>query len=217
MCGRFAQFSPDKIKDIFNIAEDKSGDLPFNYNVAPTQTVMAVVQESTRKIIPVRWELVTIWSKGKHYSLINIRDDTLRQKDTFDENFRNNRCIIPADGFYEWKKNGIKVPYFIRLKNGEPMAFAGIFNVLEGNVTSAIVTTRANPLLEIVHDRMPVILPENRWDEWLDNKIFDRESLLAMLMPYPENGLEAYQVTPEVNSSKNNKPEYIVRMGEMLK
>jgi len=220
MCGRFAQFNPAKIKEVFDIREacDKTSDLPFNYNVAPSQTVRMIIKEDERLILPARWELITVWSRGKDYTLINIRDETLRTKKTFDENFRFNRCIIPADGFFEWRKTDGSKPFYIHLKSGLPMAMAGLFNVLDEVVSCAIITTSANSLMEIIHDkkRMPVILPQSSWDEWLDNKHFDRDSLFSFLEPYPTEEMEAYEVTSKVNSARFNSPEYIVREGELL-
>src|SRR5271157_2061500 len=124
MCGRFAQFNPKKIKETFEIkdANDKAPDLPFYYNAAPSLTIRAIIKEEERKIVPLKWQLVTVWSLGKSYSLINVRDDTLRTKETFNENFRLNRCIIPADGFFEWRKTDGRQPFYIHLKSGEPMA-----------------------------------------------------------------------------------------------
>ncbi|MGA2141852.1 MAG: SOS response-associated peptidase [Brevinematales bacterium] len=221
MCGRFAQFSPGKIREIFDIrdANDRAADLPFNYNAAPTDTVRVVVKEDERVILPVRWEMLTAWSRGKSYKLINIRDDTLRKAGgTFEENFRRMRCIIPADGFFEWQKTEVRKPFYIRLKSGLPMAMAGLFNILDEAVSCAVITARANSLLEIIHDkkRMPVILPESRWDEWLDNSRFDRESLLASLAPYPAEEMEAYAVTDRVNSPLGSDPEYVTRKGDIL-
>lgn len=228
MCGRFAQFIPsDKIKDEFEIVDDEAPDLPFNFNAAPTDTVKMIVQNGERKAVPIRWGLVTKWSQGKNFSLINVRDDSFREKKTFNYNLEKERCIIPADGFFEWLKDTTpKTPYFIHLKSGEPLAFAGIYNVLEGKDnlkekgteirSAAIITTRSNSYLEKLHDRMPVILPKSRWAEWLDNKHFDKDKLLSYLAPYPDEEMEAYVVTTEVNSSKNNKPEFVVKAGMAL-
>lgn len=229
MCGRFAQFSPDDvIIDDFDIEDDEAPDLPFNYNIAPTQIVKTVLKEKGNRIVPLKWGLVTVWSQGKNFSLINVRDDSIREKKTFHKNFERNRCIIPADGFYEWKKDAKqKIPYFIHFKSSQLMAFAGLYNVLEGKDNRveegkeirsvAIITTGANTLMKGIHDRMPVILPKNRWEEWLDNGQFDHDKLLAFLEPYgAENEMEMYAVGTEVNSAKNNKPEFIVRKGEII-
>jgi putative SOS response-associated peptidase YedK len=219
MCGRFAQYNPRKIEETFGIKDEnnKAPDLPLYYNAAPSLAVRAVVWEKERMIVPLKWELTTLWSGSKNYSLINIRDDNLRAKDAFAENFRSERCIIPADGFFEWRKTGGRKPFFIRLKSGELMALAGLFSGSGENASCAIITTAANSLLELIHDkkRMPVILPEKRWEAWLDNASFDRKLLLSFLEPYPAEEMEAYAVTDEVNSTRDNRPEYVVRAGEL--
>ncbi len=218
MCGRFAQFSPS-IPDKFGIGRKGPGapELPLLYNAAPTDTVYTVVGGHDRSLIQMRWGLVTPWSAGGKYSLINIRDDNLRKKDTFAQNLESYRCLIPADGFYEWKRDmDIKTPYFFRMKNGEPFAFAGIWNSEMEIRSCAIITTSANELMSLIHDRMPVILPGSLWEEWLDNGHFDRERILSLLAPFSSEEMEAYRVSERCNSSKYKESDCIKKTGHFL-
>lgn len=220
MCGRFAQFS---IKDFYGIQEefgidekDEPEDLPFTYNAAPGQNIYALIQEEKRKLKALHWGLLTDWSaKDPHFKLINIRSETLSEKKTFNRYFRENRCLVIADGFYEWKKDEKrKIPYYIYRKDKKPFAIAALWNVYQapdGKTVSscALLTTTANGLVGKIHDRMPVILPGEKYSEWLDNTGFDRERLLGFLTPFPEGEMTMHEVSAGVNSVKNNGPELI--------
>ncbi len=219
MCGRFAQFSIRdflEIRDEFEIREkDVPDDLPFNYNVSPGQTVAAVVDEDTRRLKPFQWGLVTEWSvKKPGFKLINVRSETLREKKTFDRLFRQRRCLVIADGFYEWKKTERgKTPYYFRQKNGKPFAIAGLWNAPEEGrgplSTCTLITTVANTLVMPVHDRMPVIVPKESWNLWLNNREFDRDRIGSILRPLEPELMTCHEVSAEVNSPASNHPGLI--------
>lgn len=216
MCGRFAQFT-DKIRDVFDIIDesDEAPDLPFRYNIAPRQDIRIVIKDQKRRIKKAKWGLVTEWSAKKKFDLINIRAESLTEKKTLQLQFRQERCIIPADGFYEWKhEKEKKLPYYIYPKNGGLFAFAGLRNARKDadgkeTVSCAIITTGPNKLMSSIHDRMPVILPKERWDQWLDNSVFELEKLTGMLIPFPDDGLELRRVSSAVNSPKNDSENLI--------
>lgn len=200
-----------KIEDIFF-------DIKPNYNIAPGQDIVIVIKDQGKnRLILSRWGFIPSWSKDPSigYKMINARSETITEKSAFKTSFEKSRCLIVADGFYEWRREGrVKIPVFIRLKSGRPFAFAGIYNNWtspEGKeiTTTTIITTKANELLESVHDRMPVITPENRQDLWLDPEVNDKKMLTPLLKPYPSSEMEYYEVSSRVNSPKNNFPENI--------
>jgi putative SOS response-associated peptidase YedK len=220
MCGRFAQFS---IKDFYNIQDefgidekDEPEDLPFNYNAAPGQKIYALVKDEKRRLKGFHWGLLTNWSaKDPHFKLINVRSETLSEKKTFAHYFKQNRCLVIADGFYEWDKEGkTKVPYYIYMKDRKPFAIAGLWNDYlspDGKTTptGTLLTSTSNTLVGRIHDRMPVILPKERYADWLDNGNFDRDKLLGFLSPYPAEKMAMHEVSADVNSVKNNRADLI--------
>jgi len=220
MCGRFEIHSAiELIAKIFGIHEWDIEYLP-SYNIAPSQDILLVVNDGKRRLVKSRWGFVPSWSKelSAGYKMINARAESVADKPSFRQAFQNQRCLVVADGFYEWKKEGTtKRPFYIRLKSGKPLGFAGLYNVWkspEGEqiCTSTIITTDANELLQPLHDRMPVITPPNAYDIWLDPTIHDKALLQAVLKPYASDALDTYEVTPKVNSPKNNSPENIQRI-----
>lgn len=221
MCGRFAQFT-DKIRDVFEIIDesDEAPDLPFRYNVAPRQEIRIVVKGKRRGIQKAKWGLVTEWSAKKKFDLINIRAESLTEKKTMHKQFREERCIVPADGFYEWKhEKEKKLPYYVYPKDGGLFAFAGLRNTrvdAEGKetVSCAIITTGPNALMSTIHDRMPVILPKENWDEWLDNTAFEENKLAAMLRSFPDGLMGLRRVSSAVNSVKNDNESLIKPFGD---
>lgn len=212
MCGRFACFSPIATFAKRFRAQVASQTDP-RYNVAPSQQVLAVRENAAgrRELTTLRWGLIPFWAKEKDigYRMINARAETVAQKPAFRYAFQRRRCLIPADGFYEWKEEerGRKQPYFIRLKNNEPMAFAGLWEHWEGEEemidSCSIIVTAANPFMAAIHDRMPVILPELHYDAWLDPDNHQPQSLLSLLQPVPGDELEAYPVSRAVNNPRN--------------
>lgn len=210
MCGRFAQFNPDARRR-FEIS-DRSPDLPFTYNAAPGRMIGTVVMREEREFSLMKWGLDTDWAREKKFSLINVRDDTIRDKHTFTGFLTTHRCIIPADGFYEWKAGASgKTPYFIRMKDGLTFAMAGLYHQRQddGSLSCAVVTTGPNSLMEPIHNRMPVILPQALWNMWLDPAVKDKAALTALLAPYDTGLMEAWPVGRAVNNARNEGPELI--------
>ena len=217
MCGRYTLASPtERLAEEFGV-NASSIELSPNYNVAPTQGVAAVLEEGgQRRLEVLRWGLIPPWADdpGIGSRMINARSETAPGKPSFRRAFRERRCLIPADGFYEWQRtNGAKQPYYIHMEDGRPFAFAGLWESWskggEGEVrTCTILTTGANALVGGVHDRMPVILAHDAYDVWLD-PASERDELTGLLAPYPVDEMEAYPVSRFVNSPSNNDPRCI--------
>jgi putative SOS response-associated peptidase YedK len=212
MCGRFVRRrSSSTLADAFKV-EHVSDDLQPSFNVAPTHNVAVVLNHDTRQLVSMRWGLIPSWASDLTIGskLINARAETLTQKTAFKNAFRNRRCLVVADGFYEWhKQNGTKIPLLIQLKSEHPFGFAGLYETWtspsgESVSTCTIITTEPNEMVRPIHDRMPVILPRSVEDFWLDSSIEDHRRLLDLLLPYPAEEMEAYAVSPLVNSVKND-------------
>jgi len=212
MCGRFTLHSKDRIK----LKAGVDLDLPFaaRYNIAPSQKVLAI--GNFGKAIEARmltWGLIPSWSAdGKGF--INARAETLEEKPSFSESFRWRRCLIPADGFFEWKRSGRdKRPFYIQRLDEQPLMFAGIWDTWRNRgslITScAIITTTANELVAELHDRMPAILSTEVEDAWLNPKTPPIE-LVRMLKPFPAAQMQTYPVSSRVNSPDNDNPELLV-------
>jgi putative SOS response-associated peptidase YedK len=249
VCGRFVTASsPALIADRFAVDEVDETVVPDqepDYNVSPRRNVLAVRErereDGTRERVlsRLRWGLVPSWAKELKVGdrMINARAETVAEKPAYRRAFAKKRCLIPADGFYEWKAGTNvggaggpsggkpkKQPYFIHRRDGEPLAFAGLWEVWkvpdgspddvkdvggdDGWLRSCvIVTTTANELMAPIHNRMPVILPESAWEQWLDPDEHDVDTLAKLLVPAPEALLEAYPVSTAVNNARNNGPE----------
>ena len=220
MCGRYSIVkSQGEIEGSFDVhltGFDWASSLG-RYNVAPTQEALVVTQEEDRREAHLfRWGLVPVWDPKRR--LINIRDDNLRDKRTFRRNLLHGRCVVVADGFYEWKKTHgrRKAPMYIRLEGGRAFAFAGLWSGrgagLYGAPSFSIITTSPNDLIEPIHDRMPVILSPDAVDTWLDRGLDDEDDLgglLSLLGPFPAARMETYEVSTVVNSPANNGPDCI--------
>jgi len=220
MCGRFEIHSAiEIIAKIFGIDEWDIDYMP-SYNVAPSQDIIIAIDKGKRQLIKSRWGFLPSWAKdiSDGYKMINARAESVAEKPSFKQAFHKQRCLVLADGFFEWKKEGkIKKPYLIRLKSEQPFAMAGLYNKWispdgEEIMTNTIITTESNDLIRPLHDRMPVILPEDNYADWLISDIVDPSSLLKMLKPYPSDELEVYEVTSKVNSPAVNTPENIQRL-----
>lgn len=219
MCGRFTLTADLKaVSERFGASEPAGPEKPrTRFNIAPTQGVIVVNNEGRRQLRQMRWGLIPSWAKDAAIGnkLINARAETLAEKPSFSEALRKRRCIIPADGFYEWEKVGkTKQPIRIVLKSREPFALAGLWDVWETSEgdqihSCTIITTAANELIRPIHDRMPVILTRENEAVWLDPKIQNPAILLPLLKPYPAELMEIYPVSPEVNSPAVDRPEYI--------
>lgn len=212
MCGRYtASAAQSVIEDYFG-AEFSETHIP-RYNASPGQNLPVILDTEPRKILSVGWGIKPSWGKEPRRLLINARSETVHQRPTFRQSFQKRRCLIVADGFYEWQKmKEGKQPFRIMLKTGEPFAFAGIWQEIDGQPAYVILTTEANPLMRSIHDRMPVILRRRQHEWWLDSGLPERE-VLELLDPYPEDAITAYRVSRAVNSSKNQSPDLIKAQG----
>jgi putative SOS response-associated peptidase YedK len=223
MCGRFtASFEFREIKLLFNL----QGDLPLvmrRYNIAPSQEVPVIVQDNGKnELKPMKWGLVPSWAPDKSIGdqMINARAETLTQKPSFKQLVQQRRCLVPANGFYEWRREGNqKVPVWIHLKDKKPFAFAGLWDTwrdVEGEiVTFTIITTVANRLLRPIHNRMPVIFDGLQARQWLDPRLSMRAAdIAAVLAPFPSELMEAHDVSPLVNKPKNETPDCITPVAD---
>ena len=187
------------------------------YNIAPTQQVLTVVGGERRRGGFMRWGLIPWWAKNPSIGnrMINARAETVTTKSPFRDALRRRRCLVLADGFYEWQRTGgARRPMRIVMRSGEPFAFAGLWSVWrdsDGNriPSCTIITTEANDLLRPIHDRMPVILPRDLEEFWLDAGVEDSGALGSVLAPYPGGAMEVYEVSTLVNSPANDGPEII--------
>lgn len=218
MCGRFTQtYSPAFIAKAFRVDKELI-NIIGSYNIAPTQLVTAIINQGSACFSQLRWGLIPSWAKDLSLGnkMINARSEILNQKPSFRVALKKRRCLIVADGFYEWKKEGnLKEPFYIRLKSKQPFGFAGLYDSwksVEGKEihSCAIITIEANPLIKSIHHRMPVIIPKDKEDDWLNPNIQEPEKALAILKPYASDQLEYFQVSKFVNSPKNNSPQCVV-------
>jgi putative SOS response-associated peptidase YedK len=243
MCGRYASSrDPADLVVEFEIdagnVKESVQELPDNYNVAPTDPVIAVVErrnreqpdEVVRKLTTVKWGLVPSWAKDTSIGsrLINARVETVAEKPAFKKAFAVRRCLLPADGYYEWyeseqKVNGkpVKQPYFIRPADGGVLAMAGLYEIWRNKAvadadkdeawlwTCTVLTTTATDDLGRIHDRMPLLVEKDRYDAWLDPTSSDPDDLLDLLVPAAPGRLEAFAVSRAVSSVKNNGPHLV--------
>jgi putative SOS response-associated peptidase YedK len=216
MCGRYMLTTPvDALRQLFRFKERPN--LPPRYNIAPTQDVPIVRRTrdgAGRELIMVRWGLVPYWASDPKIGnrLINARGESVARTAAFREAYQRRRCLVPADGFFEWRKDGgTRVPLLVRRRDQAPFAFAGLWERCPqpgGGVlrSCTIITCPANELVARIHDRMPVILSPDDYERWLDPSQADGRTLLV---PYPAAELEALAVSPRVNSPQNDDPECI--------
>lgn len=224
MCGRFTLASdPTAVQAAFPGIQ-AAEQLVLRYNVAPSQAVAVVRNDGLNRVELVRWGLIPFWAQDPAIGnrLINARAETLAEKPAFRTAFRRRRCLILADGFYEWRQESssdsprqAKTPFYFRLKSGQPFAFAGLWEEWrspEGEVVPSctIITTIPNALLEMVHNRMPVILQPEFHVQWLDPAEQDPARLSAVLQPYPAADMEGYAVSRLVNDPKNDLPDCLI-------
>ena len=218
MCGRFSlSATPDDLMELFLLAE--APEFRPRYNITPSQPVATVrVKEggAGRMFTPLRWGLIPHWAKEASIGakMINARAETAAEKPSFRTAFRRRRCLIAADGYYEWKKEGErKQPYHIRFDHGGPFAFAGLWERWEGPEgpleTCAILTTACNELLRPVHHRMPVILQPEDFEPWLDPELQERERLQPLLRPHSGKGMTFYPVSTHVNRPANDDAQCV--------
>jgi len=232
MCGRFAQRPTTEIAAIF-AAEDRLNDLGTHFNVAPTQRIAVVVErpDNERAVVGYRWGFVPSWTDRSARAperMFNARSETVALRPAFRGLLAKHRLIVPADGFYEWRRGPqlARQPYYIRRADGRPLALAGLWaswhdpdaptGAVDPLRSATILTTGPNALLGQIHNRMPVILPEFDWDRWLDPTITDPTSFLPLLGPAPDDLLEAIPVGPRVNSARNQGRELVEAVGPAL-
>ena len=217
MCGRFTlTVDPADLQDAFADFKFPAKFAP-RFNIAPSQPVLAIPNDGKNKADFFVWGLIPSWAKDPAIGnrLINARGETLAEKPSFRGGYKYKRCLILANGFYEWKTQpGTKtrVPHFIHLKSGAVFAFAGLWDEWHSSDGSTlrsctIVTTSPNDLMSQIHDRMPVILPPSDYGEWLDASPRTPDSLAHLIRPFPADLMEAYPVSPLVNSPANDRPE----------
>jgi putative SOS response-associated peptidase YedK len=221
MCGRFVSSSPpDEIAKYFGVEEVSESVLEPNFNVAPSLDIYTVLETGgVRRLEPIHWGLVPIWAKDMKIGnrMINARAESLADKNAYKRAFRKRRCIIPADGFYEWRKipgQKTKQPYYITRTDGEPFAFAGLWEVWRGPdrdqdpiASCTIITGEPNDKMSEIHDRMPVMLPPSAWDQWLDPEVDDLDLLGRFLVPAPSELIRIHAVSTEVNNVRNQGPQ----------
>lgn len=213
MCGRFSlRVELAELLAYYDIM-DTAFDYVPRYNIAPGQHIPAIIAgPDGRRLGGLKWGLVPEWSRDARIGnkMINARAETIAEKPAFRKPFRTKRCIVPADGFYEWRKAD-KQPHRIVHRDESLLSMAALYDVWvsptgEKLATVTIVTTEPNPLMAALHDRMPVILPRDRVDTWLDRDVREPEELLPLLEPYPADDMRAYPVDPLVGNVKNDVP-----------
>ena len=222
MCGRFTQERPTSdLAEIF-AAEDLADAPGGRFNVAPTDEAAVVVQRDERRAIKAyRWGLIPHWADSAKIGnrMFNARAETLTTSPAFRDAFRRRRCLVPVDSFFEWRREGtVRQPFRIMRSDARPLALAGLWSgwrdpeTDEVRRTFTIVTTTPNDLMRPIHDRMPVVLAEEAWDRWLDPALPDPGELQGLLVPAPDEDLEAYPVSRAVNNVRNDGPGLIERL-----
>ena len=213
MCGRYALIaSAPRLARLLGLMDVP--ELPARYNIAPSQSVAAVRASRTRdpELVLMRWGLIPAWSKtpGKDYRMINAKAETLAQRPAFRTAYRRRRCLIPADGFYEWKRlPNRKQPYYITMKDAEPFVFAGLWEQWRGPDediidSCTIITTEPNATVAPIHNRMPAILAQQDYHAWLDPDHQDTDTLNALLKPYDDESMVAKPVGAHVNNPRHD-------------
>ena len=217
MCGRFVQKAERKIITEEFYVREFIDEVITSYNVAPGQNAGIIINRGNNVYVQYRWGLVPSWAKDPQIGnkMINARAETVAQKPSFKSAFRNRRCLVPVDGFYEWKRTGgYKIPYFIHHRSKKPFSLAGLWETWkdpEGSPVSTftIITTDANAALHPIHERMPVVIPTEKRVFWLDSAA-DIQSLQILLVPFNSSELLFHEVSRLVNSPDNNSPQCIV-------
>lgn len=203
MCGRFAlKEYPTKLAEHFSL----SGDAEFSpsWNIAPSTRICSITADESevRHLSLMKWGLIPSWAKDATIGnkLSNARGETVHEKPSFRSAFKYHRCVIPVSGFYEWKtEQSVKHPWYMSLKSGEPMALAGLWESWNDIQTCCIITTSANSLMEPIHDRMPVILDQEQWDDWLSPQNKQVDALLPLICPHASESMQAWPVSRELN------------------
>jgi len=217
VCGRYASSAnPDDLVSYFRVEEPPEEVLPPSYNVAPTDPVYAVMERHEHRLLKVvRWGLVPSWAKDPKVGsrFINARRETVGDKPAFRAAYQRRRCLVPADGYFEWQQQGgHKQPFFLAARNRAPLAMAGLYEVWKAPDetllwTCTVITTEAADELGHIHDRTPLLVPADAWDRWLDPAVEDPGE--DLLVPGTPGVLDAWPVPPAVGNVKNNGPELV--------
>ena len=217
MCGRYTLTQPDQLQQRFEAA-NALPDVPARYNVAPSQELPVVTRHSPNGLELMQWGFVAPWTKDPSAAmrLINARAETVAERASFRQAFHHQRCLVPATGFYEWRQTPTgKVPYLIQMKDQELFAFAGLYSIGTDPVsgqprkTYLIITTTPNELMASIHNRMPVILPREEEDAWLDPDHTASTTLQRLLAPYPAALMEAYPIAPAINNPRSDYADLV--------
>lgn len=224
MCGRFSLTAElDVLIERFQIDQVTIDNYSARYNIAPSQQIPTIIRANNEnRLGTLRWGLIPFWAKDASISnkLINARSETAEEKASFKHALKKRRCVILSDGFYEWKKDkDRKIPMRIQVNNGEPFAMAGLWEQWKDGektiYTCTILTTEANEMMKDIHNRMPVILPRDKEHDWIDPSLEDFNILKDIMQPYPDDQMNAYEVSKLVNSPKNEDPSCIVPIEEI--
>lgn len=218
MCGRYTLKSrADVMAGVFGVPVPPT--LPERFNIAPAQQVLAIREQPVshkREFVAFKWGLIPFWADDPEIGIrtINARSETAATKPVFRVSFRSRRCLIVADGFYEWQaRDGKKQPYYIKLKSGEPFGMGGLWDRWDkqgdARETCTILTCDANEPMRVIHDRMPVVIPPESFEIWLDPAVNDAERLSRLLRPFHSDEMTAYQVSTLVNNVKNDSPKLV--------
>jgi putative SOS response-associated peptidase YedK len=218
MCGRYTlTLDPADLQDLFSLSEPPPADLTPRYNIAPSQPVAVVANHESRKLELFRWGLIPAWAKDPKIGnqMINARAETVAEKPAFRAAFKKRRCLILADGFYEWKRGATpKTPMYFQVEGGRPFAFAGLWETWASPDQAlihscTIITTSANALVAPIHDRMPVILAPEAYSVWLSPGELPAPEALGLLQPYAPAKMSVRAVSPLVNNPSHDSPECV--------
>ena len=222
MCGRFSLYYSKDFISRYQLQKPPQG-VKSRYNIAPGQDSLVVVRQSPNQAVNMKWGLVPFWAKDPNigYRMINARAETLAEKPSFRRPLARQRCLVPASGFYEWKKidEKTKIPYYARFKGKDYFSMAGLYDVWHDMEkkelkTFTVITVEPNKLISPIHDRMPAILSREDESIWLDTELTDPATVLGLLKPHEETGMEVYPVSKAVNSPANDGLELIEKAGE---
>ncbi len=207
MCGRWTLTVEKDVLEGFFDARYPSKPYKPRYNIAPDQSVPIITNSNPHEFTIAKWGLVPSWSDGKaEYSTINARAETIEEKPAYKKPFMSQRCLVPADGFYEWKKSSGNIPYRCVLKSGDLFAFAGLYDIWKDSISFSIVTVPPNATIARIHSRMPAILRVQDYEKWL------KKPDKSVLVPY-EGEMDTYRVSRLVNNPKNDYPKILQDVG----
>jgi putative SOS response-associated peptidase YedK len=224
MCGRFTIAISVGFYDRFSVSRESSPPLVSHYNITPSMEIPVILRKrgGDHIVTFMTWGLVPFWSQDRHTGRhpINARAETLTERPMFSRLVEKRRCLIPASGFYEWKKTGKdRIPYYIHRKDDGLFAFAGLYDIWRGEgspfCSCTLITTIPNPVVRPLHDRMPAILQKEDEPVWLSEGALDGETLSRILLPYPAEELESYRISRQVNDTTIDSPHLIARLKEM--